>query len=196
MRLHELTKPVRKPEVYEDDLPSLNTDDDSEWDSDLPEDMSDASGDEFSDDEDGDNVASDYSNDSNEEMPYETIPRKPRAQSSEPTEVHRLPIKLANGKIQKTGMKAASIKTPQRPVEEDDDDSEEEDEEYEEEQKVEDVATGARFGRPAVVDVLSTKSRRQRVGMAKDQIAGICQEIMADPENSVKLHLISLPNPC
>ncbi len=193
MRLHELTKPVRKPEVYDDDLPSLNSDDDSEWDSDLPEDMSDASGDELSDDEDGDNGASDYSNDSNEEMPYETIPRKPRAQSSEPTEVHRLPIKLANGKIQKTGMKPVSIKTPQPPVEEDDDDSEEEDEEDEEEQKVEDVATGARFGRPAVVDVLSTKSRRQRVDMAKDQIAGICQEIMADPENSVKLHLISTP---
>lgn len=155
--------------------------------------MSDASGDEISEDEDDDDVASDYSDDSNEEMPYETIPRKPRAKSTEPTEVHRLPIKLANGKIQKTGMKAVSIKTPKPPVEEEDDDSEEEDEE---ERKVEDVATGARFGRPAVVDVLSTKSRRHRVDMAKDQIAGICQEIMADPENSVKFSLNSLPYPC
>lgn len=165
--------------MYEDDLPSLNSDD--ELDSDLPEDMSDASDDSDFDDDDDDDAGSGHSDDSNEEMPYETVPRKARANSAEPTEVSRLPIKLANGKILKTGMKAVTTKTVQQPEESE----ESEEEEEEEPRKVEDVATGARFGRPAVVDVLSTKSRSHRIALAKDQIAGICQEIMADPENSV-----------
>ena len=76
---------------------------------------------------------------------------------------------------------------------------EEEEEESEEEEpeapqdsfKVEDVSTGARFGRPAVVDVIMMKSRKARIQAAKEQIAGICQEIVSDPENSVRS--ISLP---
>ena len=51
--------------------------------------------------------------------------------------------------------------------------------------RVEDVSTGARFGRPAVVDVIAQKSRKARIQGAKEQIAGLCQEILGDPENSV-----------
>lgn len=58
--------------------------------------------------------------------------------------------------------------------------------ELEERYKVEDVSTGARFGRPAVIDIIGNKSRTARIQGAKDQIAGICQEIIADPENSVR----------
>jgi nucleolar complex protein 3 len=50
---------------------------------------------------------------------------------------------------------------------------------------VEDVATGARFGRPAVRDIIQQKSRKARIEAAKEQLASICQEIMAEPENSV-----------
>ncbi|KAF8188421.1 nucleolar complex-associated protein 3 [Pholiota molesta] len=184
-RLHELTKPVRKTEVH-DDLPSLNSDDES-WDSELPEDMSDVSND------DDDDAFSNASDDSNEEMPYETAPRKQRVEPDGPTEVQRLPIKLANGQLLKTGTKTVSTKSVAVSEESSEDEEEEEEEETE---RVEDVATGARFGRPAVVDVLQTKSRRQRIEMAKEQIAGICQEIMADPENSLgllrRLHTFAL----
>ncbi|KAF9480132.1 NOC3p-domain-containing protein [Pholiota conissans] len=194
LRLHELTKPERKHEVH-DDLPSLNSDDES-WDSELPEDMSELPEDmselpedmsELSGDEgtDGrqDDAFSQPSDDSNEEMPYETVPRKQRVETDKPTEVERLPIKLANGKFLKTGTKTVTSKT----VVVQEESSEDESEEEEEPQRVEDVATGARFGRPAVVYVLQTKSRKRRIEMAKDQIAGICQEIMADTENSLGL---------
>lgn len=177
---------MRKTEVH-DDLPSLNSDDES-WDSDLPGDISDVSGDDVSDD---DAAFSNASDDSNEEMPYETVPRKQRVEPDGPTEVQRLPIKLANGQLLKTGTKTVSTKSVAVSEESSEDESEEEEEE-EETERVEDVATGARFGRPAVVDVLQTKSRRQRIEMAKEQIAGICQEIMADPENSVS-SIFNLP---
>jgi nucleolar complex protein 3 len=179
---------VRKTEVH-DDLPSLNSDDES-WDSELPEDMSDVSGDEVSNENDDDDAFSNASDDSNEEMPYETAPRKQRVEPDGPTEVQRLPIKLANGQLLKTGTKTVSTKSVAVSEESSEDEEEEEEEETE---RVEDVATGARFGRPAVVDVLQTKSRRQRIEMAKEQIAGICQEIMADPENSVRYIFNSPP---
>ena len=132
---------------------------------------------------------SDASDDSNEEMPYETIPRIQPTTVKTPDEIKRLPIKLANGKIQETGIKTMISRRPPS-SEESEDVSESEVEE--EPQRVEDVSTGARFGRPAVVDVLQTKSRKRRVEMAKVQIAGICQDILADPENGVSL---SSPNP-
>ena len=65
--------------------------------------------------------------------------------------------------------------------------------------KVEDVSTGARFGRPAVVDVIGQRSRKARIQGAKEQIAGLCQEILGDPENSVRSTMLSMgkvPNPC
>lgn len=186
-RLHELTKPVRKPQVYDDDLPSINSSDDEDeesWDSNLEDEDLDVSGSEenLSDD------MEDHLEDSDAEMPYETKLRKLRdVKADVQTDVQSLPIKLPNGQIQQTGKKTmnANAKQPTAPSESEESDSEEEEEKPEFRSRLEDVATGARFGRTAVVDVLQTNSRRQRVEMAKEQIASICQEILADPENSV-----------
>ncbi|KAJ3546953.1 hypothetical protein NM688_g5457 [Phlebia brevispora] len=216
-RLHRLYKPQRAQ--VEDDLPSLNSDDENEdeddgeeWSSALP------SGDEDSDvatlDQDTD--AGDESEASssshtkfrrrekkpesdNEEMPYETLPRKPNATwESDPKEeegILRLPIKLADGRIQKSGSKV--FLTLDGENSDDDSDEDMQDVPQEKSRRVEDVSTGARFGRPAVVDVITTKSRKSRVQAAKEQIAGICQEILADPENSLgllrRLNTFALP---
>ncbi|KAF4615231.1 hypothetical protein D9613_003031 [Agrocybe pediades] len=198
-RLHELTKPVRKPQVYDDDLPSINSDDEDEesWDSNIDDNDLELSG---SEDEDlSDDETPDHLEDSDAEMPYETKPRKLRdVTQDKQTDVQSLPIKLANGHIQQTGKKAIKqdMKSRSPPSDSEDTDSEEEQEKEEPRSRLEDVATGARFGRTAVVDVLQTSSRRQRVEMAKEQIASICQEILADPENSLgllrRLHTFSL----
>ena len=183
-RLHDLTKPIRKTTVR-DDLPPLNSDDEESWDSNVDDDDLES----LDDDEGSLGDMSDASDDSNEEMPYETIPRIQPTTVKTPDEIKRLPIKLANGKIQETGIKTMISRHPSL-SEEPEDISESEAEE--EPQRVEDVSTGARFGRPAVVDVLQTKSRKHRVELAKEQIAGICQDILADPENGVSL---GFPNP-
>ncbi|KAJ7774788.1 nucleolar complex-associated protein-domain-containing protein [Mycena metata] len=187
-RLHRMNKPAKKP-AEKDDLPSLDSHD---------EDGSDWSSEILSDDEnalsDGDSEDSLPSSDldSDAEMPYEAVPRKRRPSWEAPADqgIQRLPIKLADGRVQKTGTK---LKQP--PTNEDTEESED-DEEAPEEPRREDVATGARFGRPAVVDVVANKSRAARIQGAKDQIASICQEIMADPENSLgllrRLHTFSL----
>ncbi|THH01412.1 hypothetical protein EW026_g1281 [Hermanssonia centrifuga] len=207
-RLHQMNKPTRV--AVKDDLPAVNSDDEEEeeeW----------SSGVDLSDGEDVASSDSDADSDSqssssrqvprrkkeknpesdDEEMPYEAAPRKRRAswepESDKETGIERLPIKLADGQIKKSsGAKIfLSLK--------DKDESEEEEkdpETFREEHRVEDVSTGARFGRPAVVDVVSNKSRKARVQAAKEQIAGICQEIVADPENSLgllrRLHTFSL----
>lgn len=173
--------------MYDDDLPSINSDDEDDedsWDSNIED--SDISGDENDDlslEGDGYSVQSENSD---EEMPYETKPRKPQREP-EATELQRLPIKLADGKIQRTGIKAINPNSkPEVPSDSDEDESDSEEEQEEPPQHTtEDVSTGARFGRPAVVDVLKTNSRKAKVEKAKEQIAGICQEILADPENSV-----------
>ena len=123
-----------------------------------------------------------------EEMPYESAPRKPNTAWESDDEadkgIDRLPIKLADGRVQKSGSKVFLTQDDEIVG----DESEEENEAPvpEERYKVEDVSTGARFGRPAVADVILTKSRKVRIQAAKEQIAGICQEILADPENSVR----------
>jgi nucleolar complex protein 3 len=74
-----------------------------------------------------------------------------------------------------------------------DDTGEESDEERKEVQpinRVDDVSTGARFGRAAVVDIIGTKDRDTRIAAAKEQIAGICQDILSDPEQGVRLALV------
>ncbi len=163
----------------DDDLPSLNSDEgeqESDW-------SSNVDNLEFSSSEDVPplpDTTSDASDDSNAEMPYETVPRKQPSswQTTKRTEIRALPIKLSDGRVMDTGIKVV-INEPE----------DEEDDESELSEvlplKVEDVATGARFGRPAIVDVLETKSRKQRVDLAKEQIAGICQDILANPESSV-----------
>lgn len=156
------------------------------------EDISDVSEAEFSTKATGKRRRKRKDDSDEEEMSYEAQPRKRHA-SWEPENdkdkgIERLPIKLADGRIQKSGGDNVVL-----------DDGEESDPENEEERedgqaaaeaaqryRVEDVATGARFGRPAVVDVIGLKSRKARIQGAKEQIAGLCQEILGDPENSVR----------
>lgn len=125
------------------------------------------------------------SEDSDTEMPYETAPRTSRVfRDSEKSVVQRLPIKLVDGSIKPMG--------PNHAVPESE--SEEEEEEPEAppvastSYKREDISTGARFGRASVVDVITKGSRKARIQEAKDQIAGICQDIVAEPEMSVCTH--------
>nr|GAT58714.1 predicted protein [Mycena chlorophos] len=183
-RLHRLHKPVRKAPSL-DDLPSIDSHDEEEqeWSSDLP-----SEGGESGIDSDADNSDAD---DSDAEMPYEAAPRrKPSWEAPAAQEIHGLPIKLADGRIQKTGIKLTQLS-----------ESEDTGDDHDEQDSVvegprDDVATGARFGRPAVVDVIANKSRTARIQGAKDQIATICQDIMADPESSLgllrRLHTFSL----
>ncbi|KAF5365756.1 hypothetical protein D9758_003308 [Tetrapyrgos nigripes] len=181
-RLHQLNKPTRKAPV-DDDLPSVDShdEDDGIWDSD----NDDESG-GFFDDENGLHF------DSDAEMPYEAVPRKVHDASDKPG-ISRLPIKLPGGQIQETGRISVSSAES----------SESESEEEAVHRNVDtvrrdDVATGARFSRPAVVDVIANKSRKTRIQAAKDQIASICQEIVSDPENNLgllrRLHTFSLPS--
>ncbi|KAI0064596.1 nucleolar complex-associated protein 3 [Artomyces pyxidatus] len=182
-RLHRLCKPVRQTRV-DDDLPSVNShsDDEEAW--------------KASGSSDAASPHGRVDSDSDAEMSYEAVPRKRRPSWSDEERrktVERLPIKLGDGRIQKSGGKV--IVGP----EEEEDESEEEglaEEEHPEPQR-EDVATGARFGRASVLDVVTTKSRKLRIQGAKEQIAGICQEIVADPENSLgllrRLHTFALP---
>ena len=180
-RLYEMTKPIRKQEAN-DDLPSLN------WDSE--DGASEAESREMSDSE-GDGLLSDTSSaiseNSDDEMPYETVARTHRNLRNSPkSEVQRLPIKLPDGRIKETGTKVITTKTViYSEVEDSTSDSEVEPEP----RKVDDVLTGARFGRFSISDVLQTKSRRTRIEMAKVQIAGLCQDILADPENGVWCNL-------
>ncbi|KAJ7172512.1 nucleolar complex-associated protein-domain-containing protein [Mycena filopes] len=188
-RLHRLNKPAKR-HADKDDLPSLDSHDEDggDWSSEIPSDDENALSDEDSEDP----MPSSSDLDSDAEMPYETAPRKRRPSWESPADqgIERLPIKLADGRIQKTGTKLKQLPTSEDTEESDDD------EDVPEVPRREDVSTGARFGRPAVVDVVANKSRAARIQGAKDQIASICQEIMADPENSLgllrRLHTFSL----
>lgn len=125
-------------------------------------------------------------------MPYEVEPRKRRKSwdSEEETGIERLPIKLQNGKVQHTGVKVA---VPASFSEDEESEGVEEETIEIPRPNVEDVSTGARFGRLAVVDLISIKSRKARIQAAKEQLASICQDIIADPENGVRLlSLLSL----
>ncbi|KAI0306372.1 nucleolar complex-associated protein-domain-containing protein [Multifurca ochricompacta] len=99
---------------------------------------------------------------------------------------------LRDGQIQRTGPKIVVQAQPEE-------DSEEglSEQAPEPEPTREDITTGARFGRLSVIDVISNPSRKLRIQIAKEQIAGICQEIVADPENTLgllrRLHTFSLP---
>lgn len=144
-------------------------------------------------DDDDNDMASDASSsfsaavdaESDAEQPYERIPRtKPAAPKPRDTkELPRLPIKMTDGRVKGTGSRTVANNDPS----EHEDESDEEVWAEPEMPKVEDVTTGARFGRPAVVDVLRIPARKLRVQTAKEQIASLCQEIIADPENNVRL---------
>ena len=197
-------KPVRAP--IEDDLPSVDSDDedddgaewssgveisDNELDSHDPSGLSEDSDD--NEDEDGGSSGSSRAPprrkgkhaDSDAEMPYETMPRKRRSswdpESDEDKGIKRLPIKLGDGRIKESGSKVFLPREDQSS----EDELIQDDAPTVQQTRIEDVATGARFGRPAVVDVVGNKSRKARVQAAKEQVASICQDIVADPENSV-----------
>ena len=188
---------MRKAPVDDDDLPSVNshTDDEEVWSSDigggssevdsgLSEDAVSDEDESLGSDERGHRArAKRAGTASDAEMFYEVVPRRRRPSWSEGESViDRLPIKLLDGQIQKTGHRPA-VKAQ---------DLEESEEEntpqsvLEPESPREDITTGARFGRLSVVDVISNRSRKLRTQLAKEQIASICQEIVADPENSVR----------
>ncbi|KAI0798067.1 nucleolar complex-associated protein 3 [Abortiporus biennis] len=205
-RLRELHKPKRAP--VKDDLPSIDSDsDENEGGGDSfgsaldDEDISDLDDVDTDDDESSQLNAAPVRRKpkpsvEDEEMPYEVLPRKRRpswdSDSDKDKGIERLPIKLADGRIRKTKEKVILPEEDKEETEQ----SESESEPQHESHQVEDVSTGARFGRPAVVDVIGNKSRKARIQGAKEQIAGICQEIVADPENSLgllrRLHTFSL----
>ena len=194
-RLHRFDRPVRRAPV-DDDLPSVNshTDDEEVWSSDIGGDSSEVdsglSEDAASEEDkllepDGHRPrgAKRVGTDSDAEMFYEAVPRRRRPSWSEGEPViDRLPIKLLDGQIQRTG---------HRPVAKAQSEEENEEEDtlegvLEAEPPREDITTGARFGRLSVIDVIGNKSKKLRIQLAKEQIASICQEIVADPENSVR----------
>ncbi|KAF4579051.1 hypothetical protein EYR36_000860 [Pleurotus pulmonarius] len=169
-RLQQLNKPIRRTNV-QDDLPSLDSDsgeEDDDWTSGAEDPVSSSDEEHIHGDE-----SLDEDSDSDAEMPYESKPRQlPDAWREEKKdEVESLPIKLADGRIQKTGNK--KLQTPK-------DDSDESDASSivnePEPPRRDDIATGSRF--------------------AKEQIASLCQEIISDPENSLgllrRLHTFSL----
>ncbi|KAH8117472.1 nucleolar complex-associated protein 3 [Phellopilus nigrolimitatus] len=193
-RLHQLSKPQQKASAKDDGLPPIDShsEDEGSWSSVIDEDDEDEILLSSSDNEASSSPAISRRlrpsrKDSDDEMSYEMLPRKRRKSwdSDEEQGISRLPIKLQNGKIEQTGGKVML----QVRVDEREESSNEEDYLVEDAKvlAVEDVSTGARFGRPAVVDVVSTKSRKARIQAAKEQIASICQDIVADPENSIGL---------
>lgn len=186
-RLHQLHKPIRKPRV--DDLPSVGShDEDSEsWSTDIDDSDGETRSDNFlSDKADSEEQRPTTAElDSDTEMPYERVPRLHKVPEQETRRsIPGLPIKLSDGRIQ------ASKKVTVAPAQIDDDEDTEGSARSQSPlavpSAVEDVATGARFGRPAVIDVIGNSSRKARIQGAKDQIANLCQEIIADPENSVR----------
>jgi nucleolar complex protein 3 len=177
----------------DDDLPSVNshTDDEEVWSSDIREDQSEVDSGLSEDDASGEDEQSSKTRfrakraatDSDAEMSYEAVPRRRRPSWSDgDVVIDRLPIKLRDGKIKRTGPKLV-IQAQ----------SEEESEENSPERWTEieptreDITTGARFGRLSVIDVIGNPSKKVRIQLAKEQIASICQEIVADPENCVSL---------
>ncbi|KAJ8594323.1 nucleolar complex-associated protein 3 [Rhizopogon salebrosus TDB-379] len=194
-RLKQLNKPIRKPKV--DNLPPIDSHDEDEesWSSGIDEDADIISQSSVSDSDQ--NISSGDDLDSDTEMPYERVPRRPQGTSEAKKDRHvqGLPIKSADGRIHATGKTTAALPSSDEEGS-DSDESVEEQEIPVEVNKIDDVSTGARFGRPAVIDVVGNKSRTTRIQGAKDQIASICQEIIAEPENSLgllrRLHTFSL----
>ncbi|KAH9946186.1 nucleolar complex-associated protein 3 [Epithele typhae] len=186
-RLHQLHKPVRK--AVEDDLPSVNShsEDEDDWSSAMSGSEPGSEAEAMSDP--GEESASEAES-SRAAMKRQR--RRKHAGSDEEMPFER--SLLADGRVQKSSSKVFLDVSEESGLE-----SESADEEAAaaSHPKVDDVSTGARFGRPAVVDVISQKSRKARVQGAKEQIAGLCQEIMGDPENSLgllrRLHTFSLP---
>lgn len=188
MRLHKLTKPQATRSTRDDDLPSLDShsEDEGPWSSDVSEGSEDEALSDVSAPSSSSIKLPAYGSrakiNDDDEMPYEKLPRKHAKQEGSDEEgISRLPIKSQDGKVHRFEKRAV---VPQEGSGVSSDDEEVPSEEVP--SRRDDVATGARFGRPAVVDVVSKKSRQARIQAAKEQIAGICQDIVGDPENSVR----------
>ena len=192
--MRRLDRPLRKA-PNDDDLPSINshTDDEEVWSSDLREEPSEVDSDLSEDDASlQDNELNSgqprsrtrrAATGSDAEMSYEAVPRRRRPSWSEgEVVIDRLPIKLRDGKVQRTGPK---LNIPTQSKEESEEESR--GRTPEPEPPREDITTGARFGRLSVIDVISNPSRKLRIQLAKEQVASICQEIVADPESSVRV---------
>jgi nucleolar complex protein 3 len=192
VRLHQINKPARIP--LDDNLPPIHSHGEDEDSSNSGSDIGDISiPDSASDSANSCSPTLDEL-DSDAEMPYEAEPRKRHSSwdSDVDHNIPHLPTKLADGRIQKSTSEPTLVFPAEKHGgDETDDDAGYNDEDSaarDERYCVEDVSTGARFGRPAVVDVIRNTSRKTRIQGAKEQIAGICQEIIADPENSVSTH--------
>jgi nucleolar complex protein 3 len=186
----------------DDDLPSVDshTDDEEVWSSDLREELSEVDSGLSEDDSASRDEPSNSSGPSrprnrraaagsDTEMSYEAAPRRRRPSWSEgDVVIDRLPIKHRDGKIERTGPK---LVIREQSEEESDEDPPERSPELEPAR--EDITTGARFGRLSVIDVISNPSRKLRIQVAKEQIASICQEIVAEPENSVGVSPTCVP---
>lgn len=188
VRLHKLSKQPRV-RSHNDELPSLDSHDENQGSSGYLMDDSNLNLSDNGNRDDEDDLSSSMHHEANsdEEQPYE---RKLRTRggdwdSAAEHTMPRLPIKFPDGRV---------VGTAGRIIPQVESGSESEDNirpfpEEVETHVVEDVSTGARFGRPAVADVVGTSSKQTRIQMAKEQIAGICQDILADPESSVRVCL-------
>ena len=161
-----------------DELPDISShsEDEGEWSSDI---ASDGYGGASSRSGGGE----DPSENSDVEMPYEATPRPRRPSWDEDAndEVQRLPIKLLDGQVKNVGVKLRKIR--EGPPEENEEERAAKEPTPE---PREDASLGSRLGRRSVVDVVTTKSRKERIHAAKEQIASICQEIVGDPEDGVR----------
>lgn len=176
LRLHKLNKPIRQP--VKDDLPDISShsEDEGEWSSNI-------GSDDYGEGSSQGSGGGELGENSDAEMPYETAPRPRRPSWDEDShnEVQRLPIKLLDGRVKDVGVKLRKT----REESSDEDDDEEATRELTPGPR-EDATLGGRLGRRSVVDVVTTKSRKERIYAAKEQIASICQEIVGDPEDSVR----------
>jgi nucleolar complex protein 3 len=181
-RLHRLNQPRNKAPTN-DDLPSVDSHDEDgdSWNSDMEEESSGSS--ETEDIISVQDSESSLYHHPDDEMSYETNPRIRRRSwdSEDKPAIKRLPIKLADGRIRQTGVHFSAL---QNEYSDGENEGQQEDA-CQESTHVEDVSTGARFGRAAVVDIVGIQPKKERIQRAKEQIAGICQEIISDPENNV-----------
>lgn len=187
-----MSKPARAPRAQDDDLPSIHShsEDEGLWDSGVEGYLtpleSEGDGDGRDDDRASNaSVPSDSSEALEVEDVYERKARKPPLKE-EQRGAERLPVKLQDGKIKKRGF----LPVTEQSGESDDSATEEATtatSHLDTAPSREDISTGARFGRPAVTAVIGNKSRKARIQGAKEQLATICQDVIADPENNVSL---------
>lgn len=153
-------------------------DDSSDWSSGVEELDSEDEDNEISEGDGSRASAQSSLEDSDEEQSYE---RRPRVAShkgeSKLKLIPCLPIKLPGGQVQQTGVREALVES--------DEESDNTSQHAELQEFPRRNVAGARFGRAAVADIVRIKSRAERLQAAKEQIAGICQEILSEPEQSV-----------